>query len=352
MRLFENETPEEILSRILGRMDTELQTREGSYAYDQAAPIAFELWALHMTLDELIDAFYVGPESGKYLDDHARLWAMARRVGTPAEAELTLTGRDGVTVPADTAFFTASGLEFRLLADAVIRNGAALGRIRSAQAGSRYNVPAGSVTQILRTIPGLEKFESGPAEGGTDPESDASLFERIDEHRKRPPTSGNPAHYREWALSVDGVGAVRVTELWKGPGTVKVLIAGYDRRPVDGAVVEACAEYIESRRPVGADVTVVSAQAVPVQISINVVLLPGASPDGVREAFVSKLDTYLSAIAFEESVVYTRRVGALLLAVDGVVDYSMVTLNGVHGNLVLDGDSVPVPGEVVLTCVS
>lgn len=45
-------------------------------------------------------------------------------------------------------------------------------------------------------------------------------------------------HYREWVLSVDGVGAVRVTPLWKGPGSVRVLIAGYDRRPVDKAVAE------------------------------------------------------------------------------------------------------------------
>lgn len=352
MRLFEDVTPEQILERILSRMDTDLQTREGSYAYDQAAPIAWEIWRQLMTLDELIDAFYVGPKSGKYLDDHARLFAMARREGTKAEAKLTLTGRDGTTVPAGTAFFTASGLEFRLLADTAIRGGSAAGRIQAAQVGSQYNVAAGSVTQILRTIPGLEKFEAGPAEGGTDPETDDSLFERIDEHRKRPPTSGNPAHYREWALSMDGVGAVRVTPLWKGPGTAKVLIAGYDRRPVDDAVVAACTEYIESQRPVGADVTVASAQAVPVNISINVILSPGASLEGVQEAYVSKLDTYLSAIAFEENVVYTRRVGALLLDVDGVVDYSMVTLNGVHGNLILDGDSVPIPGEVVLTCVS
>lgn len=352
MRLFEDVTPEQILERILNRMDTDLQTREGSYAYDQAAPIAWEIWRQLMTLDELIDAFYVGPESGKYLDDHARLFAMARREGTRAEAELKLTGRSGVTVPAETAFFTEAGLEFRLASDAVIWNGSAVGRLKAAQVGSRYNVAAGSVTQILRTIPGLEKFESSPAEGGTDPETDAALFERIDEHRKRPPTSGNVVHYREWALSVDGVGAVRVTPLWNGPGTVKVLIAGYDRRPVDDAVVAACAEYIESQRPVGADVTVASAQAVPVDIAINVVLSPGASLDGVQEAFVSKLDTYLSAIAFEENIVYTRRVGALLLGVDGVVDYSMVTLNDVHGNLILDGDSVPIPGEVVLTCAS
>ena len=65
MPLFENITPETILERILSRMDTDLQTREGSYAYDQAAPIAFEIWRVFMTLDELIEAFYVNEDSGQ-----------------------------------------------------------------------------------------------------------------------------------------------------------------------------------------------------------------------------------------------------------------------------------------------
>ena len=43
MPLFEHETPETIKARILTRMETELQTREGSYTNDLAAPLAFEL---------------------------------------------------------------------------------------------------------------------------------------------------------------------------------------------------------------------------------------------------------------------------------------------------------------------
>lgn len=348
MLLFEDETPETILERILGRMDTELQTREGSYAYDQAAPIAFEIWRVLMTLNELIEAFYVNKDSGKYLDAHASLFAMARRQGARAAAKITFTGRDGVVVPADTVFF-AGELEFRLAKAVIIRDGSAVGCLLAAEAGQKYNVPARAVTQILRTLPGLERFESEAAEGGADPETDADLYERLDEKRKRPPTSGNPGHYREWALNVDGVGAVRVTPLWHGPGTVKVLIAGYDRRPVDGAVVDACAKYIESQRPVGADVTVASAKAAEVDVSARVVLEAGASLAAVEEAFVSELDTYLADAAFEEFTVYTHRVGALLMSIDGVVDYRDLTINGDAGNLQLDADSVPVTGEVALT---
>lgn len=350
MSLFEGVTPETILERILGRMDTDLQTREGSYAYDQAAPIAFEIWRVLMTLDELIDAFYVNEDSGKYLDAHARLFAMSRREGAKAAAKLSFTGQEGAVVPAGSAFFTESGLEFRLTQDAVIWDGSADGYVIAAEVGQRYNVPAGAIDQTLRTIPGLSAFDSGAADGGADPEEDKDLFARLDEKRKRPPTSGNEAHYREWALSVNGVGAVRVTPLWKGPGTVKVLIAGFDRRPVGEAVVDACAQYIQTRRPVGADVTVASAKAAVVNVEAAVVLDPSASPAAVEAAFASKLDAYLAEAAFQEFTVYAHRVGALLMSVDGVLDYRELTLNGSADNLALDTDSVPVTGEVELKC--
>lgn len=352
MPLLEGLTPETILERILGRMEGKLQTREGSYAYDMAAPIAFEIWRALMTLDELIDAFYVNENSGKYLDAHAALFGLTRRTGTCAAAEVRFLGSDGTIVPAGTAFFTAGGLEFRLTEDAVLEDGTATGLLQAAEAGEQYNVSAGAVEQMLRTVPGLERFEAGAADGGTDPENDAALFARLDERRRRPATSGNEGHYREWALSVDGVGATRVTPLWAGPGTVRVLIAGYDRKPVSQAVVDACKNYIETLRPVGADVTVASAKAVEVNVSVRVVLTAAASLAVVKDAFMSKLDTYLAEAAFEEFTVYISRVGALLLSVDGVVDYGELTLNGADENLALEEDCVPVRGAVVLTWVS
>lgn len=343
MSLFDTLTYEDILTRVLARMDnTVLQTREGSYAYDQAAPMCMELWMLYATLQELISAFYIDEYSGKYLDAHAKLFAMQRREGTKAACAVRLQGREGLTVPAGTCFYTEDGLEFGLSADVTLRDGQGEGLLRAAKVGDAYNVSAGSITQILRSIRGLDSFDAEEAEGGTDPESDAALFERIDERRKRPPTSGNPDHYRQWALSVDGVGDVKVTRVWRGPGTVKVLICGYDRLPVDDATVQRCRDYIETQRPIGAEVTVVSAVACPVTVSARVVLLGSASRAVVRERLRELTEEYLAQAAFRETVVYVNRIGALLMSIDGVVDYTTLTVNGAEDNLVLDADSVPV----------
>ena len=347
MSLFDTLTYEDILTRVLGRMDnTVLQTREGSYAYDQAAPMCMELWMLYTTLQELVSAFYIDEYSGKYLDAHARLFAMSRREGTKAACAVRLQGREGMTVPAGTSFYTEDGLEFGLASDVTLTGGTGEGLLRAAKAGDAYNVPAGSITQLLRSIRGLDSFDAEEAEGGTDPESDAALFARIDERRKRPPTSGNPDHYRQWALSVDGVGDVKVTRVWRGPGTVKVLICGYDRLPVDGVTVQRCRDYIETQRPIGAEVTVVSAAACSVTVSARVALLGSASSAAVRERLRALVEEYLAQTAFRETVVYVNRIGALLMCIDGVVDYTALTVNGSEENLVLDPDSVPVLEEV------
>lgn len=360
MPIFEHETPELIRSRILKRMDTTLQTREGSFSYDMTSPVSFEIWRLLMTLDELIDAFYVNKNSGKYLDSHADLLGLSRRLGTRAYATIRFTGKDGVTIPAGTAFFTAAGLQFDTVYDVVLENGEGIGYLQAAEVGEWYNVEAGEVSLIQRNISGLETYTNEAAEGGTDPESDAMLFERIENKRKNPSTSGNENHYKEWALSCDGVGDVKVTGLWNGPGTVRVLVVGYDWRSVDESIVDGCYEYIQTQRPIGADVTVVSAVDTEIVVSAKVIAQADMTPAAIQSAFVSKLDTYLQNLAaeyFESSKIfpYTLRynmVAALLMGIDGVIDFSELLINGGTENIVIDGTSVPTPGEVTVECVS
>lgn len=349
MPLFESESPETIKGRILGRMETELQTREGSYTNDMVSPTAFELWRVLMTLGELVSAFYVDENSGPYLDDHARLVGLERKEGTRAQAEIRFTGRDGTVVPAGTVFLTPEGLRYTLDRAVVLDGGQGTGTVTAADVGDVYNAEEGEISRILRNISGLDSWISAEAAGGTDPETDAALFERIDQRRKDPGTSGNEAHYKEWALECEGVGACKVTGLWAGPGTVRVLIVGYDREPVDEDVVSDCAAYIQTKRPVGADVTVVSATGTAIDVSAALTLAAGTELPAVKASFVSKLDTYLRELAFEEYTVVYARIAALLMSVEGVEDYTALTVNGGTVNITIAETAVPVPGEVTLT---
>lgn len=354
MSIFKDLTPEEIRNRILDRWSTSLQTREGSFCYDAASPLAFEAWRVFMTLDELIDAFYVTANSGKYLDDHADLLGLARRQGTRAIAVVQFTGENGVIIPAGTMFYTAAGLEFSLIYAVELAEGVGTGYIKAKDVGSIYNIAAGEISQILNNISGLTSYTNEDADGGTDPESDAALFDRICYRRKHPSTSGNENHYKEWALSCDGVGAAKPQKLWNGPGTVRVLLAGYDRKPVSEAIVDSCAEYIETQRPVGAEVTIQSVTAVDVAVSASITTDGTVSVESVSAEYVSKLGTYLqetvdayfASTEVTPYMVYYNRIASLLMSIPGVVDFAVLTVNGGTDNISIDGVSVPVLGEV------
>lgn len=360
MQVFESQSYETILSRILRRMGTNLQTREGSYCYDMAAPIAFELARAYISMGEIIDALYVDENSGKYLDMHAALLGMTRLEGTRAQAEISFSGTSGTLIPAGTAFFTAAGLEFTLDADVVLINGAGTGTLTAAEVGDEYNVDTGEISQMLRSVAGLSGFYCQESQGGTDAESDEALFDRIALRRANPATSGNEAQYIQWALECDGVGACKVTPLWNGPGTVRVMIADYERGPVDDAVTEAVKAHIEEQRPVCVDVTVLSVSAVEISVSAALTLSGSATEDEVKAAFVSELDTYLKGLAeayFARReagayALYYNKVAALLMSVDGVEDYSSLSLNGGTANIEIGTTAVPVLGEVEMSCQS
>lgn len=90
------------------------------------------------------------------------------------------------------------------------------------------------MNRLLTAMQGVAAVSNlGAATGGYDAETDAALYARLSAFRREPATSGNIHQYEQWALEVDGVGAARAIDLWNGPGTVKVVLAGNGLEPVD-----------------------------------------------------------------------------------------------------------------------
>ncbi|WP_295581088.1 baseplate J/gp47 family protein [uncultured Oscillibacter sp.] len=356
--MYETLTVEEVKQRILGRIQTELDTREGSQLNDEVSAIAAELCEAYHSLDALEPMFYLEEASGPYIDKQAAVVGIVRKAGAFSSCAVTFTGADGATVPAGMPFYTADGLEFLLDGAVTLAGGTGSGTLTAARVGEAYNIGAGEITQTLQNVTGISGYTNGRAAGGADPESDGALLERYLERMRRSPTSGNPYHYQQWAAAVDGVGAARVVSKWDGPGTVKVLLAGPGMEPVDGGVESACAAYIESRRPVGAAVTVAAAgtreMAVHAAVTIDGTTTKAAVQTALeaavgdylrqlaREAFADNIDLQLETLAEKTYTVLYNRIAYLLLSIPGVVDYTALTLGGGTANIPVPADAVPV----------
>ncbi len=347
--MFEDITPESIKEEILEDL-LEADTREGSYTNNLVGPTAVQIWKNYQAMNAMVPIAYIDETSGEYIDKRCAERGITRKPGTKAVAALALTGTDGTVIPAGTIFLTLDGLEYITAAAATITGGTAAVQVTAVEVGEDYNVPPGSIVNQYNSISGLSAVVNpAAATGGTDPESDASLVTRYYNYLQKPATSGNVHHYEQWALEVNGVGAVKVTPLESGPGTVGVLIVGQDRQPVDATIVAACAAHIEENRPIGPTVTMKSAAGLSINVTATVTIDTTTTAEKVQSDFSAKLDAYLKSIAFVKYQVLVNQLIYIMMGIDGVTDIPSLTVNGGTENITVASDQVPTLGTVVVS---
>lgn len=359
--MFEDRTQENIRAEALADINqaTGLSALAGSYADATVGAVARQLSEFYQALPAVVSMLFVDETSGGYLDLVGETYFnLTRRAGTKARCTVTLTGSVGAVVPAGTLFLTATGLQFALLEAVTIpEGGSAQGELEAAEEGAAYNIGPDAIVNTSSSLSGVSAYANGQASGGTDPESDAALLQRITERRQQPVNGANGWQYRAWALSVAGVGEAKVVELAQGPGTVGVTLVDSTMAPAAPEMVAACQTLIDAQRPVGAAVTADAPEALEVTVAATVVLTGAASAETVKAAFQARLADYLADVIREKygkiyyapeedgaySVIYNR-VLALLLTIDGVVDATSLTVNGGTADVTVQPGQVPVAG--------
>lgn len=354
---FDSLTPEGVqdMLRAFIEDDLGLYAGEGGLLNIILAPGAYVFWEALQALRAQVPISFVDETSGAYIDKAAAAYGITRKPGTPASVDVAFTGTANAVVPAGTMCVTADGLGFLTDEELTLgEGGSGTVSATSDDVGAVYNVPAQAIVTTQESVAGVSGVtNAAAAAGGTDPETDAALFARLDAYRKTPPTSGNDRHYYQWALEVNGIGAASVIRCWDGPGTVKVIVADMELRPVEEDKVDEVAAYIETQRPVTAEVTVESAEGVGVQVAVTVETDGTVSKSNTEQALTDRLAEYLGTLAFQTGaeVVYNR-VLAIVMGLDGVTDCSGLTVNGGTANVPLDADEVPLLGTVTVNGIT
>lgn len=363
--MFEDRTTEQLKKEALEEISPGLgiSTMAGSYADAVTGPLAQAVSRLYQALPAVLSMLFIDPGSGPFIDLVARDYHnLQRREGTRARCNIVLTGTAGTVIPAGTVFLTAAGLQFFLLeAVAFPLSGSAVGTLEAAQDGSAYNVPPGAIDRMFVNLSGLERYENTQGDGGTDRESDESLFLRVVDARQRPAVSGNGWDYRRWALEVEGVGDVKIVEEWDGPGTVGLTLADSAFQSPSEEIVQSALAHILANKPIGAAPTVRAAQAVRITVRAAIVTL-GTTAEEVREELEARLREQFQRMIQakyrtiyygpEEDRSYTllyNRVLALLLSIDGVDTFTSLSVNDGTADITIPADSIPVVGEVYVT---
>jgi uncharacterized phage protein gp47/JayE len=348
--VYENQTKQAILQRMLAATPSDIDKRQGSITFDLLSPAAIEMAHAYIELDNVLRFGFAGPDQPSiFLDLRASEFGLTRRPSVRAQGALTFQGTNGTWIPAGTTVSTDEEIAtvFETTEAGTITDGFIKVAARAVEGGKRGNIAMGRISLLLGDLSGVvavtnqEHFVNG-----ADTESDESLFQRYLDRVRKPATSGNAWHYRQWAMEVPGVGDVKVFPVWSGNGTVKLALLSDDKRAPESFIVDQVIEVVKERRPVGALVTVVPALEVAINVTARLTLAEDAVLADIRAKFQSELSDYLAELAFNDSIVRYNRIFGLLLEIESIIDFSELKINEVAGNIEIVGERVAVPGTV------
>ena len=393
--MFENNSYELILDRMLGRVSDKLDKREGSVIADSLSPTALEIMALYIELERVMKEAYGSTASREFLILRCR-----ERGITPYEA--TNAVLKGVFIPATvdvtgkrfnigsvnyTVLKRISGSEYKVRCDS-------LGVVGNQQLGSLIPIDY---------IDGLETAElTEILIPGEDEEDTEDLRKRYFASFDEKAFGGNVQDYIEKTNAVSGVGSVKVKRVWNDDlrpadlipseavekwyssvkdslsgepkewletvfmaakdkkltagGTVLLTVLNSDYGTASDTLVQAVQKAVDPDEysgegygfaPIGHIVKVKSAEGVNVKISTEIVFDEGYSWDNLKDTVEGAVFDYLLELrrAWADDpylIVRVSQIDTRILGIKGVVDVGNTTINGSADNLVLEEFQVPV----------
>lgn len=344
--MYEDRTEENIVQEMLDSIPNQLDKRENQFIHNALSASAIKFAESYINLEFVHNKLDVENLEGEELERFIKQrTGIERHPATKATTIVTITGSEGSSISKGD-LVASDTVNFIALEDVSIDStGGMLVEVECELEGSIGNVPVSAIRHFPVTIPGLVSVTNlEPVTNGYDAEPDESLLERYYQRIRTPATSGNKYHYLSWAREVVGVGNAKVDSLWDGPGTVKVVIVDTNKQPASIELINTVIEHIEEQRPIGAEVTVVSASVKNIDVVANVNLAEGYTIQEVQASFEENLEEHRKQIAFEETYVSYATVGNILFLTEGVIDYEGYLLNGQASNIPLSNVEIPMFG--------
>lgn len=341
-----------IIERLKNSLQNEANKIEGSFAIDNINSIAEELEVFYGFVLFLDQNHYVDTAEGEYLDKKAADYGLVRKKATKARGTVKVSGAAGVNIPKGTIFLSDT-LSFVSLSEATIPETEVTIEVEAVEAGALGNLPIGSIIRTEETIPGINGVSNQSAfTGGSDIETDELFRGRLLFKIQNPATSGNVNHYKIWASEVDGVGKVRVFPLHAGPGTVKVSVLDNNSAIATPELLQKVKNHIDpdvsgdgfGRAPIGAKLTVSTATAKNISISVHLQLIHPERLEETRTAIQTAIQNYFKSVSYNERVNYVSaaKLGDILFDHENVEDFELLMLNNDTKNIPIGQEEIPI----------
>lgn len=398
--MYENETYDVILQRMLDRVSDKLDKRESSLIWDTHSSTAIELQILYIELETLITNSYGDTAAREFL-----ILLCKDRGITPEEATNTILKGEFTPTTIDVTGQRFNIGDVNYVVTEMITPGTY--KVMCETPGVIGNQYLGQMIP-MEYIEGLQTATlTEILIPGEDDEDTEVLRERYFDSFKEQSFGGNRAAYIETVKKINGVGDLKVTRIWNGdirpadmipneavqawyeanidsmPDAVKTwLKTVYDaakekKLTVGGSVLvtvvdsddygEASATLIDTVQetldpvqnagegyglaPIGHVVNVKSAGAVLIYVKTTVIFDEGYNWSNLGSSIQEAVNAYLLELrqAWSETtstIVRISQIESRILSVKGVADINNTKLNGSANNLTLGKYEIPVIGGV------
>lgn len=156
-------------------------------------------------------------------------------------------------------------------------------------------------------------------------------------------TSGNERHYIQWAKEVkkDGekiVGNAKVYSPRNGTGDVYISIISITASTPSEEDIRFVQEYIDGKRPVGANPIVAAAASIPVSIACSVKKEAGYTEETLYTQIQKNIQTYLFENAFRSGTLSLNyyKISSIISGTDGIMEVNDLTINEARESIVAE----------------
>lgn len=357
--MYEAQTYETILARMLDRVPVNLDKREGSLIYDSLAPAAAELSQMYIELRINYNLSFADTASGDYLTRLTAEFGVNREVATKARrrGEFLDNADNPLSIPLGSRY-SLGRLNYTAIEQ--ISSGAYV--LECEIAGVVGNQQFGTLLPISY-INSLARAElTDVLVPGEDEETDEDLRQRYYEAVNEPAFGGNIADYKQKINVIDGVGGTKVFPTWAGGGTVKCTVIAANWSEPSSELIEKLQTTIDpivnsgegaGTAPIGHEVTITGVQGVTINVETTVILADGVTPGQVQSSIEAAVEDYLleqgrTWALQTQIIVRIAQIDARILTVSGVEDVSGTELNGIAANITLSEEEIPILGTVIV----
>lgn len=344
-------TFDDILNRMLDRVPSTVDKREGSIIYNALAPAAAELSQIYMEITHIDMATFAEKATGDFLAMRCAERGVIRKEATKAirkgEFNISIAVGDRFSIEDLTYIATEKITENQF-------------KLECEQPGEVGNIYSGSLIPI-DYIDGLENATlTDVLIPSDDIEDDEELRKRYFDTLESESFGGNIADYKKATKELNGVGGVKVYPVWNGGGTVKLMIidSAYNKPSTQLITdVQTSIDPVTNQgegvgiAPIGHVVTVAGVDETTVDITSTITLENGYIWADVQILIESAINDYFTELkstwdSIENIVVRISQIDSKILGLAGVLDIQNTKINTAAVNFVLGTDNIPKLGVV------